>query len=54
MANLIFHPVTYPNSDPRYVVANSYAKSLWGSVSSELKTFFTSSLQTGGSVSSSK
>lgn len=54
MANLIFHPVTYPNNDPRYVVANSYAKSLWGSVSSELKTFFTSSLQTEGSISSSK
>lgn len=54
MANLIFRPVTYPNNDPKYVVANSYAKSLWGSTSSELKTFFTSSIQTGGSVSSSK
>jgi hypothetical protein len=54
MANLIFHPVTYPNNNKNYVVASSYAKSLWGSVSSELKTFFTSSLQTGGSVSSSK
>ena len=53
MANLIFHRVTYPNNDSKYVVANSYAKSLWGSVSSELKTFFTSSVQTVGSVSSS-
>lgn len=50
----IFHPVSYPNNNPKYVVANSYVKSLWGSNSSELKTFFTSSLQSGGSVSSSK
>lgn len=54
MANLIFHPVTYPNNDPKYIVANSYVQSLWGASSSELKTFFTSSVQTGGSVSSSK
>ena len=53
MANFIFHSVTYPNNDPTYIVANSYAKSLWGGSSSELKTFFTSSLQTKGSISSS-
>lgn len=52
--NLIFHPVTYPNNNPSYIVANSYAKSLWGINSSELKTFFTSSIQVGGSPSSSK
>lgn len=52
--NFIFRPISYPNNDPKYVVANSYAKSLWGGTSSELKTFFTSSIQVGGTVSSSK